>query len=460
MLPPGPRSLVPGRRIREFGRDRLAYLEHLASFGDVSWFRDLGLSFALVNHPDHARDVLVTRARSFHKGIALQRSRILFGEGLLTSEGEHHLRQRRLMQPAFHRERIAAFGALMGSYAEAHCGRWRAGEAHDVSHEMMALTLAIAGKALFDADVQGDTRTIGEAVDEALDAFQLVLLPGGPLIARLPIPPMRRFKRALAALDSVVYRLIRERRTELAAGERDHGDVLTMLLEAVDPDAAGDEPRTMTDLQVRDEAITLLLAGHETTANALAWTWWFLAQHREVERALHAEVDAVLSADGGAPRAATAEDLARLPFTRMVVAESMRLRPPAYVLGRLALEDYPVAGTPYVIPRGTTVFVAQHLLHRDPRFWPDPLRFAPERWRGDQPGSRTRFTYLPFGAGTRICIGEQFAWMELVLVLATIARRWRLVPAPGALAEPEPLITLRIRGGLRMVVESREPRRG
>jgi cytochrome P450 len=462
-LPPGPRSRIPGRILARFAGDRLGFLEEIArTHGDVSWFGDLGVSLALLSHPDHVRDVLVTQARHFHKGIGLQRSRLLLGEGLLTSEAPFHLRQRRLMQPAFHRERVAAYGDVMSRYAERHVLRWRDGMTMDVASEMAALTLAVAGKTLFDADVEGDTQAVGEALEQAIDAFGLVLLPFGELLARLPIPPANRFRDARARLDALVYRLIGERRAELAAGGRDRGDLLTMLIVAQDAEGEGEgtgessgAATSMTDEQVRDEALTILLAGHETTANALTWSWWFIARHPEVEQALHAEADAVLSTGDGRPRAATVDDLARLPYARMVVAESMRLRPPAYILGRRALVPYAVPGTSWVVPAGTTVFMSQHIVHRDPRWWPDAERFDPRRWEGDAAQQRPRMAYFPFGAGTRVCIAEQFAWMELVLVLSSVARRWRLRLVPGHPVEPHPVITLRAKHGIRVVAEAR-----
>lgn len=435
-VPPGPRSRVPGRLLARFGRDRLAFLDRMArDHGDVAYFTDVRAKLAFLNHPELVRDVLVTRARTFHKGVGLERARLLLGDGLLTSEGEHHLRQRRLMQPAFHRERVAAYARVMTGYAVRHVAAWQDGATVDIAREMSALTLAIAGKTLFDADVEGDTRTIGAALDRALRSFELALLPFGERLIHWPIPPARKFRAARATLDRVVYRLIAERRAEVKAGARDRGDLLTMLVQA--PEGG------MTDEELRDEALTILLAGHETTANALAWTFWFLARHPEVEAALHAEVDR--------------GDDTGLAYTRMVIAESMRLRPPAYVLGRRALADYAVPGTPWVIPAGTTIFMAQHVMHRDPRFWPDPERFDPERWRGDAPAGRPKFAYFPFGGGTRICIGEQFAWMELTLVLATIARRWRMRLVPDHPVVPQPTVTLRAKHGIRVVLERRSP---
>lgn len=454
-LPPGPRSRIPGRVLLQFGRDRLGFAEAVARrYGDVAYFHDLRARLAFLNHPELVRDVLVTQARQFHKGIGLERAKLLLGEGLLTSEGAVHLRQRRMMQPAFHRDRVMAYGRVMSELALGHVGRWRAGETRDMSAEMSALTLAVAGKTLFDADVAGDTAAIGEALATALESFELALLPYGEYLVQLPIPPARRFREARATLDRIVYRLIAERRAEVAAGAHDRGDLLTMLVQAQDHEAA-DGAAGMTDEQLRDEALTILLAGHETTANALAWSLWFLSQHPDVERRLHDEVDAVLSAADGAPRPATVDDQARLVYTRMVVSESMRLRPPAFIIGRRALVPYAVPGTPYVIPAGTTVFLSQHVLHRDPRFWDEAERFDPDRWLPERQASRPKFAYFPFGAGTRICIGEQFAWMELTLVLATIARRWRLRLVPGHPVVPQPVITLRAKHGIRMVVEAR-----
>jgi cytochrome P450 len=456
-VPPGPRSLIPGRILARFGRDRLGFAEEMARrYGDVAYFRDLRARFAFLSHPDLVRDVLVTQARHFHKGIGLQRAKLLLGDGLLTSEGAHHLRQRRMMQPAFHRDRIEAYASVMSEYARRHIARWQPGDTIDVSAEMSALTLAVAGKTLFDADVAGDTKAIGDALAEAIASFELALLPWGEHLVKLPIPAARRFRHARATLDRVIYRLIADRRAEVAAGARDRGDLLTMLVRARDDvDVTAGDDGGMTDLQLRDEALTILLAGHETTANALAWSLYFISQHPDVERRMHDEVDTVLSTGDGAPRPAAIGDLARLTYSRMVVSESMRLRPPAFILGRRALAPYAVPGTPYVIPAGATIFVSQHVLHRDPRFWPDPERFDPDRWRPEVQADRPKFAYFPFGAGTRICIGEQFAWMELTLVLATIARRWRLRLVPGHPVVPQPVITLRAKYGVKMVVEER-----
>src|SRR3712207_6641008 len=325
---PGPRTLWPGGAVFKFRRDPLNFLARLArEYGDVVRFRVGPQTAFFLNHPDYVRDVLVTHHERFHKGRALKRAKRLLGEGLLTSEEEFHRRQRRLAQPAFHRQRINSYGSVMAEYAERAGERWRDGETLDVSAEMMRLTLAVVGKTLFDADVESDADEVGEALTEVMELFDYLMLPFAELLEKLPLPPQRRFLRARARLDSVVYRIIEERRR--SGGDR--GDLLSMLLLAVDEE--GDRTG-MTNEQLRDEAMTLFLAGHETTANALTWAWHMLSQNPEAERRLHEEVDAVL-ARGRLP---TAEDFASLRYTEMVVAETMRLYPPAWAIGRLAVD--------------------------------------------------------------------------------------------------------------------------
>ncbi len=417
--------------------------------GDIARARLGNLRLHLLAHPDHVRDVLVTHQRTFMKGHVLQRAKILFGEGLLTSEGDFHLRQRRLVQPAFHRQRIAEYARVMVDRGWIAGDRWRDGATVDMDHEMMALTLAIVARTLFDADVDAEADEIGGALTEVLQLFQTVFIPGMQLLDRLPLPHTRRFARARARLDATVYRLIAERRAELARGAA-RGDLLSMLLSAQDAEGDGGG---MTDQQVRDEALTLFLAGHETTANALTWTWYLLSQHPEVEGRLHEEIDHVL---GG--RRATADDLGALPYARMVFSESMRLYPPAYAIGRQALEAYEIAGVS--IPAGSLVVVSPLVTQRDARWFPDPERFDPHRWTPDAQATRPKFSYFPFGGGTRMCIGDQFAWTEGVLVLATLAQRWRAELAPDQRVAMKPMITLRPRYGMRMVLRERSQESG
>jgi cytochrome P450 len=362
---------------------------------------------------------------------------------LVASEGDHWRRQRRLAQPAFHRTRIAAYGDTMASYARRRAGTWTDGGELDVATEMAAYTLAVVGKTLFDADIEDEAHEIGEALGTAIATFNFTVVPGGELLLHLPLPIARRFKRARARLDATIYDMIARRR----ASGGDRGDLLSMLLLAQDTEGDG---TGMSDLQLRDEAMTLLLAGHETTANALMWAWYLLSRAPAAEARLHAEVDAL------GDRALRADDLAHLPFTRAVLAETMRLFPPAWIIGRRALDAYEVRG--HVLAPRTVVLMSQWIAHRDPRWWADAELFQPERWLpGGSAGDpqRPKFSYFPFGAGTRVCIGEQFAWMEGILALATFAQRWRLRLVPGHPVVPQPIVTLRAKHGMRMVSERR-----
>lgn len=429
--------------VLRFGADRLGFLQEMASYGDVSHMATRGLHFYLINHPELIQDVLVTHHRSFIKSRALQVARRLLGDGLLTSEGDLHLRQRRLVQPAFHRQRMAGYGQVMVSYAAQTAERWQAlgnGAAVDMAQEMMRLTLGIVGKALFDADVEGEAAEIGRALTEALHAFNRTLLPGGELVEKLPLPVNQRAEDARQRLDATIYRIIRERR---ASGE-DRGDLLSILLEGADEESG----QQMSDEQVRDEAMTLFLAGHETTSNALTWTWYLLSQNPAEERQLHAELDQAL---GG--RLPTVEDIPSLPYTRMVLSEALRLYPPAYVIGRQAIEPYTVRD--YVIQPGSTVFASPYVMQRDPRYWFDFERFDPNRWTLEAQARRPRFSYFPFGAGPRVCIGEGFAWTEGILALATLAQRWQARLVLGHPVELDPLITLRPKHGMRMTLHRR-----
>ena len=443
-FPPGPKSRFPGDHVLSLTRRPLEFLPSLArDYGDIAVIHIGKQPIVLLSHPDQIRDVFVTHARQFHKGRGLERARVLLGNGLLTSEDDFHLRQRRLAQPAFHRARVAAYGETMTAYAERRGSQWHDGQVLDLSREMAAYTLAVVGKTLFDADIESEAPEIGEALGAAIAAFNYSVLPLGELLMKLPIPAARRFRRGRERLDATIYRMIAERR----ASGSDRGDLLSMLLLAHDTEGDGSG---MSDLQLRDEVMTLLLAGHETTANLLTWTFYLLSQHPEVEARLHSELDTL----GDAPLGA--DDVVRLPYARAVLAESMRLYPPAWIVGRRALAPYDVGD--FTIPARTIVLMSQWIVHRDARWWPRAECFEPERWL---PGgtamdaSRPRFSYFPFGAGTRVCIGEQFAWMEGILALAAFARRWRLRLVDGHRVEPQPIVTLRARHGMRMVTHAR-----
>lgn len=441
--PPGPPRTLAS--VLPFGlrRDPLAFITNLArTYGDIAHTVATAEHFVLLNHPQLIKDVLVTNQRSFRKGRGLERARRLLGDGLLTSESDTHLRQRRLMQPAFHKERIASYASTMTEYADRVQQTWTDGATIDASEHMMRLTLGVVGRTLFNADVEAQARHVGEALTAVLDSFWTTMLPFAGLLERLPIPVLKRGQQARAQLDAIIYGLIAERRR--SPGDR--GDLLSMLLLAQDEEQGGSG---MTDLQVRDEAMTIFLAGHETTANALAWTWYLLSGAPEVEARLHAEVDGVL---GG--RTPTVADIPNLRFVEQVITESMRLYPPAWIVGRRAIESYHVGE--YTLPPRTLVMVSPYVTHRDPRFFPEPDRFLPDRWTAAFRQSLPPFAYFPFGGGTRRCIGEAFAWMELVLVTAAIAQRWRLRVVPGHPVLPQPVVTLRMKHGLQVVTERRQ----
>lgn len=439
MFPPGPRNRFPTQNLRAMQYDPLRFLTRVAhEYGDAASFRVARARLFFFAHPDLVRDVLVTKHASFIKGLALQRTKIVLGEGLLTSQGELHKRQRRLAQPAFHRERIQRYGEEMVAKALDARERWRDGEELDVAHEMARLTLAVVAKTLFDADVDHEADEIGAALTELMLMFPILLHPLAPLILRVPfLPQVRRFRAAMARLDRTIYSMIEERRRANA----DRGDLLSMLLLATDVEGDGGG---MSDLQLRDETMTLFLAGHETTANALAWTWYALARNPHVERELHRELDEVLGGRTPAPA-----DYPRLQYTEMILAESMRLFPPAWGIGRYAASDTEIGG--WDVPENGLVVVSQWVTQRDPRFWPDPETFDPLRFTPEAKAQRPKMAYFPFGAGPRICIGESFAWMEGVLLLATIAQKWRF--ERGADVDPVALITLRPkqRMGMRVV---------
>ena len=439
---PGPRlSLVGSLIYRPGGGNPLDFFTNLArTYGDISSYRMAGEQLFLVNDPRLIRDILVTHNRNFTKSRGLERSKRLLGQGLLTSEGAMHLRQRRLMQPAFHRDRIAGYGDLMVGYADRMRNAWTDGATLDVAREMNRLTLSIVGKTLFDVDVESQAAAVGEALTAVMESFWMMMLPFAEVLERLPVPKLRRARMARARLDAIIYRMIADRR----ASGRDHGDLLSMLLAAQDEDDGGG----MTDQQVRDEAMTIFLAGHETTANALTWTWYLLSGAPDVEATLHAEVDRVLQG-----RLPTMGDLASLAYVERVVTESMRLYPPAWIIGRRAINEYPIGD--YVAPARSILVMSPYIMQRDPRFYADPGRFDPDRWTPAFRAALPKFAYFPFGGGPRQCIGESFAWMELTLLVATISQQWRLRLVPGHPVVPQPLITLRAKHGMRMTVEKR-----
>jgi cytochrome P450 len=442
VAPQGPKGGRVMGNMREFNRDTLGFIERCArEFGDVVLTRFLYVPAYFLFHPEHIEYVLVTGAKNFVKPMSLRSPFFLrlVGNGLVTSDGEFWRRQRRLAQPAFHRDRVASYGETMVAFTERALARWRDGDVLDAHEEMMLLTQSIVARTLFSADVSGDARGIGEALTRIVRPFSSQATLKWILDNRLPTPGHLRFNRAVRKIDRFIYRVISERR---ASGE-DAGDLLSMLLRAQDDDGS-----VMTDRQLRDEAMTLFLAGHETTALALTWAWYLLARNPEAESQLHAELDEVL--EGRAP---SFEDLPRLRYCEWVIKESLRLYPPAYAVGREAVRDCEVGG--YRIPEGMQVFTFQWVVQRDARWYEEPEAFRPERWREEVAARLPKFAYFPFGGGPRQCIGNSFAMMEAVLVLAAIARRFRLRLAPDQAVGLLPAMSLRPRGGVRVVLERR-----
>jgi cytochrome P450 len=441
LLPPGPRGLPIVGSLFDYFRDMLGFLLRTAQvYGDIAFFRLGSRPVYLLSHPDSIKDVLVTNHRNFQKSRALQRSKIVLGEGLLTSEGETHLRERRIIQPVFHHKRIKAYADVMTDFASKIGENWENGDVVDIHREMMRLTLAIVAKTLFGTEIKSGADDIGKSLTTIVNQFPRMLFPLSEYLDKIPLPSTHKFFNALETLDKTVYHLIEEGRKSKEDGD----DLLSMLLSAQDEEGG----QGLTDLQVRDEVMTLFLAGQESTANSLVWTWYLISQHPDVEEKLHNELDSHL---GG--RLPTVEDFNRLTFTRKVFSESLRLYPPAWTVVRRAIEDYQVDG--YVVPSGSDIYMSQYVVHHDPRLFPDPFKFDPERWNQDQGSSLPQFAYFPFGGGPRRCIGESFAWMEGMMLIATIASKWEMHLVPGQTIVPKPLITIRPKYGMKMIMERR-----
>ena len=441
-VPQGPKGGRVMGNMREFNRDTLAFVERCArEFGDVVLTRFLYVPAYFLFNPEHIEYVLATGSKNFVKPMSLRSPFFLrlVGNGLVTSEGEFWRRQRRLAQPAFHRERVASYGETMVEFTERTLARWREGEERDAHAEMMRLTQNIVVETLFTADVSAEADEIGEALSRIVRPFASQATLKWILDNRLPTPGHLRFNRDVRKIDRFVYRIISERR---ASGE-DTGDLLSMLLRAQDEDGS-----RMTDRQLRDELMTLFLAGHETTALALTWAWVLLARSPEAEERLASELSECL---GG--RAPTVADLPRLRYAEWVIKESMRLYPPAYAVGREAVRDCEVGG--YSVPAGMQVFAFQWAVQRDPRWYDEPAEFRPERWHEETASRLPKFAYFPFGGGPRQCIGNSFATMEAVLVLSTIARRFRLRLADSHAVELLPAMSLRPKGGVWLKLERR-----
>jgi cytochrome P450 len=440
-IAPGPRT-PPWRLLLPNNNSPLDFLlTNQRTYGDVVRFEFFGNVVHLLVHPDAIKYVLQDNNRNYPKSETYNQMKSLLGNGLVTSEGNFWLKQRRLAQPAFHRQRIASFGTSMTDATERMLTQWQPiaerGESFDLSAEMMSLTMQIIAKTMFSADLSQESAAIGRDVSAAFTTWNALTEARIKLPEWLPTPNRHRFNTAMATLDKLMYRFINERRV---SGD-DPGDLLSMLMNARDEETG----EGMSDQQLRDEVLTIFLAGHETTSNALTWTFYALSQHPEVERRLRVELAEVL---GG--RTPTMADLPNLKYTLLVLEESMRLYPPVWSIERRNLEDDRVGG--YYIPAGSYIVLSQHVTHRHPAFWENPDVFDPERFTPERAATRPRFAYFPFGGGPRQCIGNNFALMEAQLILATVLQHYRLSLVPGHPVVPEPMITLGQRHGMYMTL--------
>jgi len=444
--PPGPPQRLFRGSLPEFRRNVLGYMRECAErYGDIVWFRLGPRECILINHPDLIETVLVKNHKNFIKHFAVRLARPVLGNGLLTSEGDFWRRQRRLAAPAFSAERIAEYGPDMVAATVRMLGGWHDGETHDIHADMMQLTLDIVAKTLFGTDVGDASQEVDRALHSALNSFASRINSTIPLPAWIPTPSNLRFHSAVRGLNQVVQRIVAERRRD----GRERKDLLSLLLHARDEDDGGQ----MTDAQLADEARTFLLAGHETTALSLSWSWYLLAKHPEIQAKLQAELDRVLG-----DRLPQVFDLPKLKYAEQIILESMRLYPPAFVIGREPLADCELGG--YTVRAGTTVFMSPWLMHRDARYHERPEQFEPERWAGEKAQALPKMAYFPFGGGPRICIGNTFAMMESVLLLATIARQWSFKLVPNHPIELVPLFTLRPKYGIQVVLSKRATPKG
>jgi cytochrome P450 len=449
--PPGPHSILPNKLLREFIHNPIKTMMNIAyTYGDIAHFKFGRQHVYLINNPSYIEDILIRNYENFIKSRGLQVSKRLLGEGLVTSEGEYHDRQRRIIQPAFHPHLIKKYGDIMTTYAVNMCQQWEDGITLDIHKEMIHVTSAIISKAVLGSEIkseQGDQ--VGDALLTCAEYFNRLLMPFGELIQRIPILRVNKgFQQAKKKLDSIVYTMIKEHRDKESKGVP-QSDLLHTLLHVQDEEAGIGR---MTDSQLRDEVMTIFLAGHETTANALTWTFYLLSQNQTVEAKMYEELSSVFN--NRSRRIPTIEDIPKLEYTEKVFRESMRLYPPAWTIGRQAINEYKV--DKYVIPAGSIVLMSQYVMHHDPRYFPDPDLFYPDRWTKQAKIQLPRFSYFPFGGGIRGCVGEPFAWMEGILLIATIWHQWKMYHDPEHKVELKPLITLRPKYGMRMKLERRK----
>lgn len=443
--PPGPSNLVPYTMGRKFILDPIKTLLDLSQkYGDISHFKFGRQDVYFINNPNYIEDVLINNHKNFIKSRGLQVSRRLLGNGLVTSEGEYHDRQRHLIQPKFYPKQIRSYSDVMIKCALKMCDNWKDSTVVDIHKEMAHVTLAIISKSVLGYEVKQEGDEIGKALLTCMEYFNRLLMPFGELIEKIPLLPVNKeFQRAKRTLDSTVYSMISEHRKMLDRGQKGGDDLLFTLLQAQDEESGIGK---MSDIQLRDEVMTIFLAGHETTSNALTWTLYLLSLHPDIEAKLDEELRAVL----GDRMIATVLDVPKLVYTERILTESMRLYPPAWALGRQAINELKI--DKYTIRTKSIILMSQYVMHRNSRFYTDPDHFYPDRWTPEFKKQLPRFSYFPFGGGIRGCIGEPFAWLEAILLISTICKQWKMTLDPGQKVALKPLITLRPKYGMRMLL--------
>jgi cytochrome P450 len=437
LYPPGPRPQPLIGNLHSFREDPLGFFTTCAhEYGDIVHYRIANVHAYLLSHPDLIEYVLVKNSSNFIKGRVFRANRILFGNGLLISEGDFWRRQRRLAQPAFHRDRISAYATIMTGYTGQMMSIWKDGEIRDIYQDMKRLTLEIISKILFGVDISNQAEEVGNALRIAREEFTSRIRTGLLIPESIPTPGNLRYWKAVRGLNEIVLRIIRQRRLS----KIETGDCLSMLLAAQDMDGS-----QMTDEQLRDEVMTLFIAGHETTAAALTWAWYLLAKNPVVVSRLRVELDQVLET-----RLPEFSDIPNLHYTDMVIKEVLRLYPPIWGIPRQALQDCEIGG--YRVPAGTSLTMSEWVMHRNPRYFDDPDEFKPERWENNLDKKLSPFVYFPFGSGPRQCIGNSLAITEIVLIITMLAREFEFTLSPDHVITPWPSFTLYPRDGIKVIV--------
>ncbi|MFN8576357.1 MAG: cytochrome P450 [Candidatus Sericytochromatia bacterium] len=425
-----------------FRKNPLKFLEQITDkYGEFVKFKLGPENVILVHDPELIKDVFVTNHHKFIKSRGLQMAKIVLGEGLLTSEHELHTRQRKMIQPSFSAKKINYYSEIMTDFTLKYSNSLKNGDEKDISKEMMSLTLDIVCKALFDTDVEADTKKLQESLEILIAMFDEITNPLYYLLKNTPLPKYKRFYEAKDFVDEIILKMIKERR----GNSQDRNDLLSTMLNAQDED----DKKGMSDNQIKDETLTLFMAGHETTANLLTWTLYLISQNSRVEANIIKEIEQVVG-----DRTPNYNDIHNFTYLRKVLTESMRIYPPAWIIGRINTEEHLL--NEYHIPKGTIFLSSQYIMHRSSKYYKSPLKFIPERWNDDRKNDIPKYAYFPFGTGPRVCIGEQFAWAEGILILSILLKKWRFVLSKEQKIDVKPLITMRPKYGMKMIIKERD----